>query len=164
MLTMPEIVTRAETPYFAVRRTVTLPFDDEVPAILQTLFARLEREGLAAEGPVFFKHTVVDMPRIEMEFGVPVSRVVAGEGDFVGGVLPAGRYAEITHTGPYEALIEVNGVLIDWARQAGHVFDARRVEKGEWFAHRAEIYHTEPEDVAREPPGRTTVSIKLKDA
>ncbi|WP_439601804.1 GyrI-like domain-containing protein [Devosia sp.] len=163
MLTLPRIIDRPQTPYFALKRTVTLPFDNEIPAIMTTLRLGLETRNIAPAGPVFFKHNVIAMPRIEMEFGVPIERLLPAEGEFVSGILPSGRYAEVTYLGPYDDLMEVNGLLIIWARELGHVFDARPEDGGEWFANRAEIYHTNPEDDTASTASRTTVSIKLKD-
>ena len=164
MLTLPRIVDRPETPYFALKRTVTLPFEAEIPSIIATLRSCLDTQNVVPTGPVFFKHNLVAMPVIEMEFGVPVERLLPAEGDFVSGILPAGRYAEITYVGPYDDLIEVNGLLIIWARELGHSFDAQPEGGGERFANRAEIYHTNPEDDKGSASSRTTVSIKIKDA
>lgn len=163
MLTLPKIVDRPETPYFALKRTVTLPFDDEIPGIMTTLLSRLDSQNVVPAGPVFFKHNFVAMPLIEMEFGVPIERPMPAEGDFVSGLLPSGRYAEVTYEGPYDDLIEVNGLLIGWARHAGYILDARSQGGGEWFANRTEIYHTDPKDDASSKFSRTTVSIKIKD-
>lgn len=98
-----------------------------------------------------------------MEFGVPVERVVEAPAEFVSGMLPAGRYAEVTYYGPYDDLITVNGVLIGWAHHAGLVFDAREQPDGEWFAHRAEIYHNSPAEEPDPQQWQTTVTIKLRD-
>ncbi|OEO29043.1 hypothetical protein VW23_027205 [Devosia insulae DS-56] len=164
MLTLPRIVDRPEVPYFALKRTVTLPFEAEIPGIMATLRSCLHARNVVPTGPVFFKHNLVAMPLIDMEFGVPVERLMPAEGDFVSGILPSGRYAEVTYLGPYDDLMEVNGLLIMWAREHGHSFDARPERSGEWFANRAEIYHTDPEDDKGSASSRTTVSIKLKDA
>lgn len=163
MLTLPRIIDRPETPYFALKRTVTLPFDDEIPGIMTTLLSGLDRQNVVPTGPVFFKHNVIAMPLIEMEFGVPAERLMPAEGAFVSGILPSGRYAEVTYIGPYDDLMEVNGLLIIWAREVGHIFDARLEDNGEWFANRAEIYHTNPADDKGSMSSRTTVSIKIKD-
>jgi effector-binding domain-containing protein len=163
VLTLPKVVERPASPYIAVRAHVTLPFDSEIPQILQRLFAHLRDRGLQEDGPVFFKYNRIAMPDIDMEFGVPVDRVVSTQGEFVSGVLPAGRYAEITYFGPYDDLMTVNGVLIGWARQAGLTFDARVEAGGEWFANRAEIYHNSPDEEPDPQKWQTTVSIKLKD-
>jgi effector-binding domain-containing protein len=163
MLTLPRVVERPAAPYIAVRARVTLPFDKEIPDILQRLFSYLREAGLSEAGPIFFKYNLIAMPDIEMEFGVPVDRVVESHGELVSGVLPAGRYAEITYYGPYDDLITVNGVLIGWARQAGLIFDAREAADGERFENRSEIYHNSPDEEPDPQRWQTTVSIKLKD-
>jgi effector-binding domain-containing protein len=163
MLSLPRIVERRATPYVALRKDVILPFDDEIPAILAQLSAYLQQRGLASAGPVFFKHNVVDMPHLQMEFGVPLAHPVDAEGEFTSGVLPAGRHAEITYTGHYDDLIIVNGVLIGWARHAGLQFDSRLQPDGEWFAHRSEILHNSPLEEPNPRKLRTTVTIKLRD-
>jgi effector-binding domain-containing protein len=163
MLSLPCIVERPATPYVALRKDVTLPFDDEIPAILAQLSAYLAQRGLEAVGPVFFKHNVVDMPHLQMEFGVPLAHPVEAGGEFTSGMLPAGRHAEITYTGPYDDLITVNAVLIGWSKHAGLVFDSRRQPDGEWFAHRSEILHNSPAGESDPRMLRTTVTIKLED-
>ena len=163
MLSLPRIVERTATPYVALRKDVVLPFDDEIPAILAQLSAYLAQRGLEAAGPVFFKHNVIDMPWLQMEFGVPLARPVEAGGEFTSGVLPAGRHAEISYTGPYEDLVIVNAVLIGWARHSGLEFDSRPQPDGEWFAHRSEILHNSPGAGADPASLRTTVTIKLRD-
>ena len=163
MLTLPQVVLRPATPYFALKQEVDLPFDDEVPAILGRLFERIQALGLRPAGPVFFKHNVVDMPRLEMEFGVPLEEAVEADGDFTSGVLPAGRHVELTLVGPYDGLLTANEVLIGWARHCSLEFDSRHQPDGEWFAHRSEIYHNSPDEEPDPSRLRTTVTIKLKD-
>lgn len=162
MLTLPTIVDRPALAYVAVKKRVALPFDDAVPAILSELFDFVAMHRLEA-GPVFFKHNVIVMPEIEMEFAVPVDRPVRGQGSIVSGSLPAGRYAEITYFGPYDDLLTVNGVLVGWALHAGMVFDSHQEGAGEWFAARSEIYHNSPAEEPDPQRLKTTVSIKLKD-
>jgi effector-binding domain-containing protein len=163
VLTLPKIVERPALAYLAIKAHVSLPFDDKIPQILDRLFGFLKTNDLRETGPVFFKHNVVAMPDIEMEFGVPVDRTIAVEGDFVSGYLPAGRYGEVTYFGPYDDLVTVNGVLIGWAHHVGWTFDAREQANGEWFSNRLEIYHNSPAEEPDPQKLQTTVSIKLKD-
>ena len=163
MLTLPRITDRKATPYVALKAVVNLPFDDQIPGIMDKLFGFVKANGLTETGPVFFRHIIVAMPTIAMEFGIPVDRVPDSRENFVSGVLPAGQYAEVTYFGPYDDLITVNGVLIGWARQSGLVFDARETADGEWFASRLEIYHNSPEEEPDPQKWQTTVAIKLKD-
>lgn len=163
MLTLPNITYREATPYVAVKARVNLPFDDQIPDIMKKLHGYLKKNDLRETGLVFFKHNIVAMPMIEMEFGVPVARAQDSRDDMVSGILPAGRYAEITYFGPYDDLIAVNGVLIGWARHAGLTFDARKTADGEWFANRLEVYHNSSEEEPDHQKLQTIVTIKLKD-
>lgn len=163
MLTLPKITDQQATPYVAIKAQVSLPFDDQIPGILRRLFDHLKKNGVQPTGPVFFKHNFIAMPAIEMEFGVPVERVQETKDDIVSGVLPAGRYVEITYFGPYDDLLTVNGILIGWARLTGLVFDARETADGEWFANRLEVYHNSPDEEPDPQKWQTTVTIKLKD-
>ncbi|WCM27384.1 GyrI-like domain-containing protein [Sphingomonas sp. QA11] len=163
MLSLPQIVHRTTTPYVAIKAQLTLPFGNEVSTIIGRLFGLLEQERLAEEGPIFFRHNLVAMPLIEMEIGVPTNRVIEQRGDIVSGLLPAGRYAEVTYFGPYDDLVTVNGVLMGWASHVGLEFDSKSRRDGEWFANRLEIYHNSP---AEEPDARklkTSIAIKLVD-
>lgn len=162
MLTLPKVIHREATPYIAVKAMVRLPFDDQVPAILGKLFGYVKANNLQETGPVFFKHNVVDMPTIEMEFGVPVDRLLQDGQGFVTGVLPAGDHAEITYVGPYDDLITVNAVLIGWAYHTGLTFDSRKTAEGEWFANRLEVFHNSPDEEPDPRKLQTTVTIKLK--
>ena len=163
MLTLPKIVDRPEIPYLAVRAEVTLPFVDEIPALLGRLFGAMAERGIAPAGPLIFKHNVIDMPWIEMDFAVPVSKPESGGGPLVAGVLPAGRYAEITWFGPYDDLIDVNAVLIGWARHCGLDFDMQKEPAGDRFAGRVEIYHNDPDTQPDPAKLETTVAIRLRD-
>ncbi|APH71083.1 GyrI-like domain-containing protein [Aquibium oceanicum] len=163
MLTLPSIVERPAVPFLALRRNVALPFDDEIPEIMDELFSALRACHASPAGPVFFKHNIVDMPALEMDFGVPVDSPPPAAGPLEAGILPAGRYAEITYLGAYDDLVTVNGVLIAWALRAGLVFDSVRKSDGEHFASRLEIYHNGLEEEADPSNWKTTVSIKLKD-
>lgn len=163
MLTLPEIVERPPRPYVGIRRQVTLPFDDVIGECFGMLFRWLAQSGAEQTGAVFVKHDVVRMPELEVEFGVPIAaRADVGE-DMVAGVLPPGRYAALTNWGHYDQLMEVNAVLVGWARQKGLRWDSRVTPEGEAFACRLELYETDP---AEEPdPARweTRLEFKLAD-
>lgn len=163
MLTLPTIVERPIRYYVAVRRDVVLPFDDEIPPIMDTLFTAAREQGIDTSGLVAFKHDVIDMPRIGMSFALIVPDAVAAADPLVSGMLPAGRYAEVIYTGPYDDLMEVNTVLIGWARQKGLAWDMEAREDGEHFVARAEIYHNGPDDEPDPQKWRTTLAIKLRE-
>jgi effector-binding domain-containing protein len=66
----------------------------------------------------------------------------------VAGVLPAGRYATLTHIGHPAGLIGVTKVLLDWAAGQDLKWDVAPGDGGERWGSRLEIYLTDPD---REP-------------
>lgn len=162
MLTLPRIVERPAQPYVAIRQRVTIPFGEVIGPIMGQLFGSLNAQAIQATGPVFFKHNIVAMPDLDMDFGVPVAAAVVASAPLVSGVLPAGRYAEVTYWGHYDNLIEVNAILIGWARQTGLVWDVTEGPDGDHFAARMEIYPNGPDDEPDPNKWETTVAIKLK--
>ena len=163
MLTLPRINERSAQPYVAIREAVVLPFDDRIPPIMEELFQTLESMGVQPSGPVFFKHDIVKMPELVIEFGVPVATPIAAQGRLVAGMLPGGRFAETTYFGHYDNLMDVNAVLIGWARHTGLRWDSTEEPDGEHFAARLEIYHNSPEEEPDPEKWETTVSIKIAD-
>jgi effector-binding domain-containing protein len=159
----PRIVERAAQPYVAVRRRVTMPFDDIVPQVLEALFGAMKAQGIEPDGPVIFKHNFINMPELEMDFGVPVATPATVRDGLVSGTLPAGRYAELTALGHYDGLIEANGALIDWARDSGLAFDVRETHEGDYFTARMEIYLNDPNEEPDPDKWETVISIKLRD-
>lgn len=140
-MTEPRIVDRAAQPYlFIVRRTPLSGLAD-LPAVHGRVFARLAELGEAPAGPPFWKYNEIDMPaELEVEVGVPTATELPGDGEIGSGVLPAGRYATIGHTGHPDELIHVTKRLLDWAAAEGHRFDVT----GDRWAARLEIYETDP--------------------
>lgn len=162
MLTLPRIIIRDATPYVAIRRRLPM---DAVPGFADSAFPALFRwlgeKAVAPEGAAFFKYNVIDMAgELEMEAGVAVAEPVAGDGDVLAGVLPAGHYATTTYAGPYDDLMEVNAVLVGWAKQKGIVWDCEEKVDGDHFACRLEIYVTNPSVEPDRSKWQTEVLIK----
>jgi effector-binding domain-containing protein len=149
MSAAPEIVTRTEQPYVAIRARVTMSELPGLGARLGEVFGWLGARGQAPAGAPFFKYNVVDMAReLEMEAGVPVAAAVDGDGHIVSGVLAAGRYAALTHVGHPSELAGVTKTLLDWAAGQGLTWDISPGQDGDRWGCRLEIYLTDP---AQEP-------------
>lgn len=148
MTSAPRIVERAEQPYLAVRQRVTMA---EIPLVadrIREVFDWVAAHGLTVAGAPFFRYHVIDMAReLDMAGGVPVAALPADElaGDgLVTGVLPAGRYATVTHVGHPRELVDVTGDLLDWARAQGLKWDMSETDSGERWGCRLELYRTDP--------------------
>lgn len=165
MLTLPRIVERKAAPYVALKREVLPHTLGEVgPSAHDEVYTWLQSHGIPAAGPPFFKYNRIDMKRgFEMEFGVPTERLVMVEEDLMAGGLPAGRYASTVYQGPYGDLLDVNAVLVGWARERGLEWDMRATAAGDCFACRLEIYHTDEQLVPDPARWETEVAIRLAD-
>ncbi len=164
MLTLPRRVERAATPYLAIGASVPMDQLGTVgPSLHSELFAWCRTNGVTPAGGPFFRYKVIDMAGLlQMEFGVSVSHSVAGDGRIVSGLLPAGRYAQISYTGPYDDLYDVNAVLIGWAKERGIKWDVTDTPQGEAFTCRIETYET---DEAFEPdPTKWVTTLAIKTA
>jgi hypothetical protein len=158
---MPEIETRTEQPYAAVRAHVTMSTIGELGARFGEVFAWLGARGVAPSGAPFFRYLVVDMAReLVVEAGVPVASPVAGDEQIVADVLPAGRYATLTQVGPPDELIGANKELQDWVAGQGLAFDVSPGEDGDHWGCRLEFYLTDP---SQEPdPGKWVTQLAFR--
>lgn len=159
----PSIVERAAQPYVALRREVKIPFGTVATKAMRQLAKAIKTHGIQNTGAAIFKYNIVKMPELEIEFGFEVDAPVATSGELLAGALPAGRYAELVHFGPYRHLYKANGVLIDWSRDQGLVFDATEAPDGDHFASRVEFYPNGPDDEPDPEKLKTIISIKLRD-
>jgi hypothetical protein len=153
MSATPEIVTRAEQPYVAIKGQVSMAELAEFAARTGEVFAWLGARGLAPAGPPFLKYNVIDMmSQLEVENGVPVAAAVPitgdgtgdGEGEVISGVLAAGRDATVTHVGHPSELLAATKALRDWASAQNLTWDMSPSGEGERWGSRLAIYLTDP--------------------
>lgn len=159
----PIVVEYAARPYVALRRQVVMPIGKDATETMDRLLGEIEAQGIQGTGAAIFKYNVVKMPELEMEFGFEIQMAQKTTGELIGGILPAGRYAELTFMGPYSYLTKVNGALIDWSRQNGLVFDMHPDTDGDHFVSRVEFFPNGPQDEPDPDKLKTIVAIKLKD-
>jgi effector-binding domain-containing protein len=164
MSSAPEIETRAEQPYVAVKAKVTMGEIAAFAPRLGEVFGWLDRHGLAPAGPPFFKYNVIDMAReLEMEGGVPVATAADGDDQIVAGVLPAGQYATLTHVGHPSELMAATKALLDWAAEQGLTWDVTPSQDGDRWACRLENYLTDPDQEPDMSKWVTQLAFKLAD-
>lgn len=141
----PRITNRAEQPYAAIRGVVTMRTISAIADRLPEVFGWLGAQGVEPAGAPFFRYTRIDMDTtLEIEAGVPIAAPIAGQGDVFTGVLPAGRYAVLAHTGHPDDLLAVTASLLDWAAAEGLAWDVRETPDGDLWGCRLESYLTDP--------------------
>ncbi len=158
----PEIVSRAEQPYVAIRARVSMSQLGSVGARLGEVFGWLAARGVPPAGAPFFKYNVIDMAReLEVEAGVPVAAAVDGDDHVLTGVLPAGRYATLAHAGHPDKLLGATKALLDWAPEQGLTWDMSPSDAGERWGCRLEIYLTNPSEEPDMNKWQTQLAFRL---
>ena len=154
-----QVEPRAAQPYAAIAARVTM--DGLAAAVDQgfpELFGWLAEHAIPIAAPPFIRYLVVEMAsELQIELGVPVSEDITGGERVQPGVLPAGRYVTLRHTGPYDGLVASNAALQQWAQHEGIRFDTWDTPEGTAWRARVEHYLTNP---AAEPdPARWEVNV-----
>jgi effector-binding domain-containing protein len=162
MSSAPEIVTRSEQPYVAIRGRVSMSGLGPFAVRTGEVFAWLGARGLAPAGAPILKYNVIDMARqLEVEAGVPVAAAVDGDGEIIAGVLPAGRYATLTHVGHPSELVGATGALLDWGASQGLTWDMSRDGDEERWGSRLEFYLTDPAEEPDMSKWETQLAFRL---
>jgi effector-binding domain-containing protein len=159
MAEQPRIVERGEQPYVALKGKVAMDGIGEFANRTPEVFGWLAARNVEPVGEVFFKYDVVDMENgLVMEIGVPVEERRTGEQEIVGGVLPAGRYASVTHFGHPDGLLDVTRDLLAWADEQGLEWDA----DGNNWGCRLEVYKSDPIDTPDMNKWETELLFRLR--
>jgi effector-binding domain-containing protein len=160
MQQQPRIVERPEQPYVGIRDTVTRSTIGQLADRLPELFSWLAARAVVPSGAPFLKYNVIDMEReLDMEVGVPVELPQAGEEEIISGVLPAGRYASVTHVGHPDELMGVTEDLLAWADEQNLEWDV----EGDRWGSRLEVYKSDPRLEPDLSKWETELLFRLRD-
>jgi effector-binding domain-containing protein len=161
----PTIATRTAEPYVAIKVQVAMEkIGEVVPPLNQEVFEWLRQRGVAPGAPPFWKYNVIDMERaLEIEAGVTVPQPLDGDGRVIAGVLPAGRYVTLHHTGAPDTLMGATGDLQDWAAKQDLAFDVTPAPEGDRWGCRLEIYLTDPREQPDLSKWETLLAFRLQD-
>ncbi len=160
----PEITQRAAQPYAGISAWVPMAAVGSVADRLPEIFGWLGARGIAPAGPPFFRYHVIDMERqLLVEAGVPVLSQPEDDGGIRGGILPAGRFAVLTHTGAPQTLMAATSALLDWASERELAWDVAQSEAGEKWGCRIESYLTDPSQQPDTSQWQTELAFRLAD-
>ncbi|MFG3504724.1 GyrI-like domain-containing protein [Streptomyces sp. NPDC047821] len=166
MFPEPVVVERAEQPYVFMRRSVTMRGFGEVADRLPELVGWVMARGIEMADAPFFRFNTVDVDgESEVEAGIPVSlgSLPEPEGDIGVAMLPAGRYATLTHVGHPDRLLEAAATLREWAHGRGLEWDMREVDGVERWGCRIESYRTDPRVEPDPSRWETELAFRLAD-
>jgi effector-binding domain-containing protein len=115
----PTVEIRTDQPYVAIPVKVRMEeLGAVVPPLTGQVFDWLGTRGISPAGPPFWRYILVDMDaELELETGVAIASRIEADGEARTGVLPAGRYATVVHTGHPDTLVDAPRDLLDWATE-----------------------------------------------
>lgn len=158
----PKIDYRQEKYYLGIRVQTPMKGMFQVADKLFTeLRSWLKQQQIEATGAPFLRYHVIDMKgEMDIEVGIPVPEMSAGNERISAGQLPAGRYASVIYTGHG---LTGNKKLIGWATANNISWDRWDDPKGDAFRSRCETYLTDPKVEHRKSKWEIEVAIKLAD-
>lgn len=165
MLSEPKFVTRPDQPFAAIRVNLDRSeLSTKAPPLIDEVAGWLQSQGVEPVGAPFFNYLEMGAgERLELEVGFPTARQLDGDARVRAGIIPGGRFATLTHTGPYEGLDDANVALGDWLGKQGVQHPTSPQAGGEYGASLLEIYETDPDEEPNPANWVTEVAFRLGD-
>jgi effector-binding domain-containing protein len=166
MINEPKIEDRNDQHYVGIRTQVTMQeLGTLLPPLWGEVYGWLANKGLKPTGAPLWRYRVIDMAaKLGIDVGVPVATPVTGDNRITADTLPAGRYATIVYTGPYEGLMQATADLLAWAQKKGIVWDKWAAgSRAEGWRARIEHYLTDPREEPNSAKWQTELAFKLAD-
>ena len=166
--TDPHLQDRPAVPFVGTTTGVTTTTFAQIADRIPELVGALVSRGFTPAGAPFFRYLDLRGDSMTVQVGVPVPDGAELPDDAVpfaleSGALPAGRYACLTHVGPFDGLWDATARLLTWAKEQDLQFDMDTVDGVERWAGRLEIYLTDPRVEADPSRYRTDLAFKLAD-
>jgi effector-binding domain-containing protein len=162
-ITTPRLEQRSEQPCVYIRTHVRMgEIDPKATSLVPQVFQWLDQHDAEPQG-VFFRYNVIDMENeMEIDVGVVVKKPVTGDGRVKAGVVPAGTYVTLRHTGHPSELMEATRLLLEWGDR--HKVTWRKHPHGKtgeaWDA-RFEFYLDVPDNQPDMSKWRTDLAMQV---
>jgi effector-binding domain-containing protein len=155
-----DAVTYVALPVAVTMRTIA----ERIGEAYEQLDRYLASRGIQPNGPSMVRYRVLDMDHsFTIEVGWEVAENTWVDLPYVADVLPGGRYAVASYTGPYSRLDEVAAETMMWADLQNLTFDVEPGARGDVWASRLERYLDEPRLGVDGLEGPTEVCIRTLD-
>ncbi|AGL19466.1 GyrI-like domain-containing protein [Actinoplanes sp. N902-109] len=163
MLLQPTVVERPAQIYAGRRETIAMTEFARVADHLPGMFAWLGERGVTPAGAPFFRYRGIHMTaELLVDAGIPLAEPIEVDEPTFLDVLPAGRYATVTHVGHPDELMGVTAGLLDWAQHEGLEWDMTPTPDGEEWAARLEVLMTNPAEQPDMHKWETALLFKLR--
>ncbi len=165
MISQPRLEYRKEQYYIAIQTQVPVPFGKYLNPLWDEVQSWMESRGIPRSGAPFIRYLTTDMTKkLDIEVGFPVAAAVAGDERITFGVLPAGKYATLTYTGPYKGngVYKANVALLEWADENHIAWKTSQIDNVEWWGGRVEWYLTDPKEEPDTKKYQTELAFLVK--
>jgi effector-binding domain-containing protein len=116
-----EMVETQEQPTLILKTVTSV---GELPKILGKAFmdivTHIMELGEQPVGPAFVGYFNMDMERLELEIGFPVSKELPGKGEILSGHIPAGKQVTCMYKGPYMEMPPAYEEIQKWIKNQGY--------------------------------------------
>jgi len=154
MISEPKTEYRNELHYVAIRsRGKQNEIPQLLPPLIPGLFNWLKLNKISPSGAPFFRYLQMDGENMEVEVGIPVDKQINGFENIQPGSFPAGKYLEVTYTGPYSNLPLVHSELAEWKKK-----NNMKVKNGV-----TEFYPTDPDAEPDSRKWKTIIMTQVED-
>src|SRR5436853_1944520 len=162
----PVFSARKEQRYAGLRAQISRDQLAEVaPQSLAQVAAFLAGHGIAVTGPPIVRYLVVDYNTegVEIDVGVIVEASdLPDDPEIRLGKLPAGTYASVVHSGPYDGLVETTAAFLEWAKHSGVAWAVQDDHNVTHWAARVERYLVGPPLETSVENWRTEIAILMQ--
>ena len=108
----PTLMMKAVTPVGDLPKILGKAFGDIIGYIMEL--------GEQPIGPAFVGYFNMDMERLEIEIGFPVSKELPGKGEILAGHIPAGKQVSCMYKGPYMEMPPAYEAITQWMKEKGY--------------------------------------------
>lgn len=164
-LSVPQVVQRKARHYVAIRTSGAMT---DLPSFAPPLFPQLHawmiQESVPSGGEAFFRYRQFGGDgSVELDVGMTTMAPFATQPPATADMLPAGRYATATFTGPYDRLHDAFCMLEGWLGGRGLTPEGAYGPAGAKPACQVEFYRITPTQTSNPAEWETDIELKLAD-
>ena len=116
-----QIVETAPQPALAVRTvTPVTSLPQEIGKAYSSIIDYLGELGEQPADVPFVCYYNMDMEKLDVEIGFPVSKALHGKGGIIASEVPAGKKAVSMYKGPYQEMGPAYEAVLQWMNENGH--------------------------------------------
>lgn len=138
----PRVDTKKEQAYVAIPVEMAILDREIIAALIEEVYSWIKRRGIEPDGKPFCRYWIMGgvEEKYQLEVGLPVARMAAGDERVIASFIPGGAYATALHHGTADYLADSSYALEKWAVDEGLELDKRYEEDTEIWNGRFEFY------------------------